>query len=105
MPFMRSVSRASIYGRFLLLVFLIFILIIIALGVIHYPLMVKGLLTNTGQSFLSVPEALIHGFASLLTDVVTWIYNEIMDLIVKPIQGVGSTIANGVQNGLHSVGL
>jgi hypothetical protein len=88
---------------------LILILVVIAFGIVYYPLQVRNLLTGTGDSFLSVPTALVHGFTSLIYDFVTMIYNLVYDAVVKPIEGLGSSlygsISNGISGGLGSVGL
>jgi hypothetical protein len=105
MPFVPLVSRKDLYVRFMLLFMLLFILIVVFLGIIEFPLRIKDLLTITGTSFLSVPTSIIHGFASIVYDMVQWIYQSIENLVVKPVESVGSTIYNGVAGGLGSVGL
>lgn len=112
MPFIPTVSRGGLFARFILIFILVFILIIMFLGVVQNPLQVKGLLTASGQSFLSVPTSIIHGIVSLFTDLFQWMYTSITNLVVKPLQGVGNSISNfgnsvgnGIKSGLSGVGL
>ncbi len=84
---------------------MVFVLVIMALGAFQFPLVVKGAITNTSQSFLNIPVSFIHGIASQFTDLISWIYTQITNLVVKPLQGVGSSIGNtlnGIGNGIKS---
>ena len=104
MPFVRSVSSISIALKFIGFIVLFMILAVIALSIIHYPLDVKNLLTGSVNAWLSVPIALVHGFMSLVVDFVDSIVTLIQNTIVKPLQGVGSSLSSGLSSVGSTIG-
>ena len=104
MPFVKSVSSISIALKFIGFIILFMILAVIVLSAIHYPLDVKNLLTGSFNAWLSVPIALVHGFMSLVVDFVDSIVTLIQNTIVKPLQGVGSSISSGLSSVGSTIG-
>ena len=104
MPFVKSVSSISLALKFIGFIILFMILAVIALSIIHYPLDVKNLLTGSVNAWLSVPIALVHGFMSLVVDFVDSIVTLIQNTIVKPLQGVGSSLSSGLSSVGSTIG-
>ena len=100
MPFVPSESKYGLMGEFILFTVLLFFFMTVIMGIAQYPLTVKGLLLNVGQSYFSVPIAIVHGYMSIFTDFMNYIYTQIRDIIITPLQNT----ASGIQSTLNQAG-